>query len=139
MEKLIKDIKSQHQDEAASIKTIENLFETARSTLKPEDLEKLNQYLNELYRHLDEHFYTEESKLFPKLKTPENSELISQLEQEHVQILNLIKAANSSIEKINKEQKNVWLELRHNIKELLHELNDHILKEDYILLKDWNI
>ena len=132
---LVKFIKNQHTEEAQSIKTIENLFEQARNSLKNEDLEKLNQYLKGLYKHLDEHFYVEESKLFPRLKNDENQQLIFQLEKEHVKILDLIKTANTIIEKINKGNKNLWMELRYNVKELLHELNDHILKEDYILLK----
>ena len=130
---ILKDIQEEHKKHGNLIPKIENLFNEIRRNLDLKKLEDLKKILKDLKIELKEHFFKEESKLFPKIINKSNELLITNLEKEHMELLNLLEKLDKNIERIlNGEY--IWAEFRYNIKEFLHTLNDHILKEDYQLL-----
>jgi len=96
----------------------------------------LKEKIEDICYELTVHFKEEEEGLFPFLyeKLGDKDGLIKSLLGEHVQIKELCRETLMYIEHI-KNKKNKWSELRNTINELLHHLNDHILKENFYLLK----
>ncbi len=127
---------AEHKEHLDNIETLENLFKTARETLKPKALLMLQEKVEDVCIDLKIHFKKEEEGLFPFLyeKTQDKDGLLKTLITEHRQIEDLCKEVLSYIELI-KENKNRWAELRNSLNELLHHINDHVLKENMFLLK----
>ncbi len=130
---ILKEIKEEHKKHGELIPKIEILFDEIRKDLDLKKLENLQKILKELKLELEEHFFKEESKLFPEIINKNNELLITNLENEHIQLLEVLSEIDRNISRILNGE-NIWIEFRHNIKEFLHILNDHILKEDYQLL-----
>lgn len=131
--RILKDIQEEHKKHGDLIPKIENLFNEIRGNIDLKKLKDLKKLLKNLKIELEEHFFKEESKIFPKIINKNNEMLIIILEKEHIEILNLLDKLDKNIEKILSGEY-IWVEFRYNIKEFLHTLNDHILKEDYQLI-----
>jgi hemerythrin-like domain-containing protein len=126
-------IKQEHKEQGSLIPKLEILFDEIRNEINLDKLKTLQNTLKNTKQSLKEHFYIEETKLFPQILNLDNQLLIEGLIKEHIELLNLLTEIDKNIERILSKD-NVWIELRYNIKEFLHTLNDHILKEDYQLL-----
>ncbi len=126
----------EHKKHLDDIEYIQNLFKTARETLKDKALQILKEKIEDICYELKVHFKEEEEGLFPFLyeKTKDKDGLIKSLIAEHRKMEDLCQETLSQIGKIEKGV-NKWTELRNSINELLHHLNDHILKENLHLLK----
>jgi len=132
-DEVIKTIKEEHKLQGEKIKLLDNLFKKARRTLDSKYLGDLDKELRQVGFELKEHFYTEETDLFPQIKNNQNKQLIDSLEREHLQILSYLEDTRKYIKDVLEGQ-NKWVEMRYSLGEFLHLLNDHILKEDYQLL-----
>ncbi len=126
----------EHKKHLDDIEDIQSLFKTARETLKEKALDILKEKIEDICYELTVHFKEEEEGLFPFLyeKIGDKDGLIKTLLGEHREIESLCKSINLYITQI-KEGQNKWTELRNSINEFLHHLNDHILKENFYLLK----
>ncbi len=126
----------EHKKHLESIDKLQNLFKNARTILNEKTLSMLQEELQEVCLDLKLHFQKEEEGLFPflyeKIKNKDN--LLKELIGEHKIIQDLCDKSLKNISFI-KQGVNQWPELRNNINELLHYLNDHILKENTILFK----
>ncbi|NPA52272.1 MAG: hemerythrin domain-containing protein [Aquificae bacterium] len=126
----------EHKNHLDSIDTLETLFKTARESLNLKALDMFERKIKEVCLELDLHFKKEEEGLFIFLyeKTQDRDGLIKSLIVEHRQIKDLCKDILSLVEEI-KQNNNKWLELRNSLNSLLHQINDHVLKENMPLLK----